>query len=124
MRAHAARIVLAFCLVALVASLMMLRVPREPSGQKSELERLIRQKGAQAAYEQFVRSVSDLDQDTQHLRSHIFGKTLYDTLGDSGFSICGDTFRFGCAHGFIARALQIEGIGAVKKFAESCQLQG
>src|SRR6185436_8756520 len=92
--------------------------------QTAEWEARIGREGGAPAYAAFQKSVADVDLDTQHWKSHIFGKALYDALGDDGFVVCGDTFRYGCAHGFMARAIQHEGESAVRKFADACRKEG
>jgi len=83
----------------------------------------IQQMGPDKAYEKFAKSVEGKAQGVQHGSTHAFGAALYEVEGDEGFPICRDLFQYGCAHGFIARALQIEGIGAVSRFAEVCRTQ-
>jgi len=84
----------------------------------------IKTDGADKAYKDFQASVASLDQGTQHADAHSFGAALYSAKGIDAFPLCRDIFQYGCAHGFIATALQTEGMQVVAHFADVCRAQG
>ena len=84
---------------------------------------IIELKGAAEAYKEFGTDFSSFNPGSRHSYAHSFGAALYVTEGPSGFPVCRDLFEYGCAHGFMVRALQMEGEGAVGRLADACRKQ-
>jgi hypothetical protein len=116
---------IAFAIIATLAYFYMrhgngaVPLSAEAEGWKTAIESL----GAEPAYKDFSEKISAFDAGTRHSYAHSFGAGLYAVQGASGFPVCRDLFEYGCAHGFIVRALQVEGEGAVGRLADACRKQ-
>lgn len=74
-------------------------------------EALIRIYGGNNAYADFKENLSADSPNVQHREAHLFGRALYNVLGDKAMGVCDDSFMYGCIHEFVARALAEHGIG-------------
>lgn len=72
------------------------------------------------AYAQFAQAVSGFTPGQQHEHAHVFGGTLYETLGLAGLAVCDQRFLYGCYHEFLGRAINERGIGVAGELNQSC----
>ena len=80
----------------------------------------IEEKGADAAYKTFSKSVANLSYAQQHVQAHVFGGVLYATLGTDGLAVCDSQFSFGCFHEFLGRAIADLGVVSVPELNQAC----
>lgn len=89
---------------------------------KEHWESVIKNDGAQNAYETFKKSVPKLATTaSSHAEAHAFGEALYEVAGLQGMSVCDSSFEFGCYHSFFGLAVNAEGIEALPKFDAACK---
>lgn len=81
---------------------------------------LIRAKGGAVAYRSFVDTYATKQLDVQHNAAHIFGQALFEVEGVRGVANCTQEFNFGCYHGFMSRAIALEGLSVVEKLDRVC----
>lgn len=56
----------------------------------------------------------------QHMAFHYFGEVLYEEEGANGLPLCENWYGFGCFHGFLLTAIDIEGYQVVPLLDEAC----
>lgn len=56
----------------------------------------------------------------QHVRAHVIGEALFDTLGIKGIAICDSSFGFGCFHGLFTIGFASEGESFVEEADAFC----
>lgn len=88
-----------------------------------DLSRRIGEIGAEKAYQEFKKKYADKAFGVQHQAAHDAGRTLYDKVGTSGFSICDSSFAFGCYHALLGRAIADRGVGIIPDLASACRLR-
>lgn len=76
--------------------------------------------GGQRAYKEFGDLIGGLKDAQQHSHAHLFGASLYEVLGDGGFSVCDDKFLYGCFHEFTGRSIAEQGLGAAHNLNQAC----
>jgi len=56
----------------------------------------------------------------QHMAFHYFGEVLYEEEGANGLPLCENWYGFGCFHGFLLSAIDVEGYQVVPLLDEAC----
>lgn len=75
--------------------------------------------GAQKAYSEFIARAMETPWKAHQLM-HIIGALLYEKEGLDGIALCDETELYGCYHGFIAQAVETQGLEAFGTVAEKC----
>lgn len=83
-------------------------------------EERIEKDGGKIAYSDFVSKYKFLPAGDSHVLMHLFGEALYNVMGDKGIEVCDSSFIFGCYHGFMAKPVSEEGLGAITFFGQEC----
>ena len=97
--------------------------PRERALYSTWKERIATD-GGPAAYEAFRASVANESANTQFFDARVFGRALYDAIGNAGIETCGEEFRYACQHGFVARAILADGADAAQELNTWCLAKG
>jgi hypothetical protein len=87
---------------------------------KVSVAELLRESGPEAAYAELKSSFASAAASSQHLAAHLFGATLFETLGVESVRTCDPSFGFGCFHGFFAAAVAAHGLDQVATLDASC----
>lgn len=95
-------------------------IPTEYQEQKRDVERIISNNEIQEAYALFKDRYASIDQAAQHQAAHLFGEALYEKGGLDLFSICDQSFGFGCYHSFISLALKDRGESVAQELDAKC----
>lgn len=95
-------------------------VPTEYQVQKDDVERIISNHDIREAYGVFKERYASIDQAAQHQAAHLFGESLYEKGGLELFSVCDQSFGFGCYHSFISLALKDYGESAAEELDAKC----
>lgn len=75
--------------------------------------------GASAAQDALLRFAPATPR--THMINHESGFYLYDTQGPNGLGDCKNYFNGGCYHGFVERALEEQGLGAINSIIDTCR---
>ncbi len=76
--------------------------------------------GGDQAYQEFSRLNQTLDNLTQHLNGHIFGKVLYEVEGEESITVCDFSFSAGCFHEVVSSVIAKDGLGSQSKIITKC----
>lgn len=80
----------------------------------------ILQLGENLAYQKLKQQYVTQGYQKSHQMAHIFGEALYLAKGLPGFTVCDETFSYGCYHGFFTSAVSSEGEGVINKLNALC----
>ncbi|MBI3577166.1 hypothetical protein HY086_03970 [Candidatus Gottesmanbacteria bacterium] len=97
------------------------RAPTDIHQARSYWKARIDQTGAPAAYKEFKTVYQDLAYKKKHAMVHVFGESLFQTIGLRGLTSCDDTFGYGCFHGFLGSALGAKGLAAAPAIVSACK---
>lgn len=81
----------------------------------------IKSDGPVAAYKKMIDVAHTLVYLQSHALTHAFGLSLYKELGVSGFVYCGSEFAWGCAHHFVAVAIEEHGDAIADDIMTECK---
>lgn len=95
-------------------------VPTEYRDQREDVESLLAAHDVQDAYRIFKERYASETQAVQHQAAHLFGEALYAKGGLDLFSVCDQSFGFGCFHSFISLALKDHGESVAKDLDAKC----
>lgn len=84
------------------------------------MEKNIEDMGGREAYQTFKQQYENVPFDAQHSASHLFGESLFHSLGLPGISVCDSDFSFGCYHGFFTKAVSEQGLVVVSDLDVAC----
>jgi hypothetical protein len=88
--------------------------------KRIEIEQLILEYGQAEAYQKLKQQVSGESLGYQHDAAHIFGETLYRTVGLAGLPVCDNTLLNGCFHGFLLSAISRQGLPVIAQIDQYC----
>jgi hypothetical protein len=81
---------------------------------------LILKVGPEKAYDEFSALNMSLDNLTQHLNGHIFGKALFEAAGEESITVCDFSFGAGCFHEVVSSVIARDGLGSQSKIITKC----
>lgn len=83
-------------------------------------EKRIGQIGAEAAYQEFKIAYADKPFNIQHPMAHSMGTLLYKKVGIEGFSVCDETYAYGCYHSFFESVFNDFGLDIIRDLDKAC----
>lgn len=86
---------------------------------RSDLAPIFERQSSSDAYARFKDTYERYGIEAHNL-AHWVGERLYDKEGFPGIAICDSTFTYGCYHGFLIRALEVDGDTAIKNAETAC----
>jgi hypothetical protein len=95
-------------------------VSDDPAYNKAYWRHEIEDRGAAAAYKEFLEKTEGGSYSWTHFSAHAVGEILFETQGIGAIAICDDSFDYGCYHGFSSRAIALEGKEALLKINGIC----
>ncbi|MBX4192237.1 hypothetical protein KW798_02000 [Candidatus Parcubacteria bacterium] len=95
-------------------------LPNGRVAQQHYWEERIKTVGGAAAYEELAGLIANFSVSQQHQATHIFGGTLYQTLGINGLAVCDTRFNYACYHEFLGQAISDLGISSVIDLNQKC----
>jgi len=81
---------------------------------------LISEVGPETAWNEFYKLNSTLEELTQHLNGHIFGKALFEVAGEESITVCDFSFGAGCFHEVVSSVIARDGLGSQSKIITKC----
>jgi len=88
--------------------------------EQISIEKRIAKEDASSLYHEILNKYENSSPNNQHTIAHIFGEVLYQIKGPAGITVCGNSFAFGCFHGFFTTAIPDQGIGIVNELDQMC----
>lgn len=92
----------------------------DPGLNRTYWSKVIDRVGESSAYDRFKQKNKNIENNSQHLASHVFGELLFEKIGVEGISVCDASFGFGCYHGFFTRAVSENGLPIIKELDDAC----
>lgn len=80
----------------------------------------IKRLGSDRALEEFKKQAQNLNPGQKHNLAHVFGESLFNTLGLKGISVCDDSYDSGCYHSFVGTAIHSQGLNVIPLLNEEC----
>jgi len=117
-------VVAAVLLLAVAAIIYLQRPPARPSlffeqsFDRAKWTARIESVGGEEAYREFKAAYGG--DPNSHTAMHFIGDLLYRTLGLQGFSICDDSFGYGCYHQYMMDMLQEQGAARISDIEQLC----
>ncbi len=90
------------------------------SAERESIQVHLRNETPEDAYRWFIETYKGQGFDIQHNAAHLFGESLFDSVGERGMRICDAEFNYGCYHGFLTRAIAKEGLRVVTRLDSEC----
>jgi hypothetical protein len=88
---------------------------------KKEYKQLILSNGPREAHDLYVAEGNSLGSEEEHELAHAFGSALFQTMGISALSYCGDEFVYGCYHEVMGEETSKEGFKALSSLFVTCE---
>lgn len=83
-------------------------------------EKRIEQIGTERSYQEFKTAYAEETFNIQHPMAHIIGTLLYKKAGIKGFSVCDETYAYGCYHSFFESVFNDFGLDIIRDLDKAC----